>query len=465
MNIGFSKIDITPPLGTRMAGQPMNYVAKGVESRLFATSMCLSHGSERIVLVSCDLVMLSNETISEITAKAEKQFSIPAESIILCVTHTHSGPITQAIFGMDADDSYLKQLNSNILLSIELSLKNCVPAEFYFTKAQLDGFAFNRRFIMSDGNIETHPLKGDPHIVKSEGPDSNDLSVFYACDINDVPLGAIVVFGCHATVMERDNELISSDYAGKVARYVSDKLGQNVPVLFLQGASGNICQVNPMDKSKREVGLGWTEVMGKAVGQKAIDVLNSKKKKASGSLRIFTETIEIPRRSVDPEILRWAKNYKDIDCEMPVLSDYGVEHFDEIKPPKVSLEQLFKTPYWANFYANEIRTLDKDKKKQPQMPLVIKVIAQDNWAMVTLPCELFVEWSEKIYAKSPFEYTTVVELANGWNGYIPTKVAFERKGGYETKDVTSTMLVPEAGEMVLKTVLDMLNEAKKSVNC
>ena len=80
--------------------------------------------------------------------------------------------------------------------------------------------------------------------------------------------------------------------------------------------------------------------------------------------------------------------------------------------------------------------------------------------MVALPCELFVEWSLAIYDQSPFENTFVVELANGWSGYIPTMKAFERSGGYETKEVTSTMLIPEAGDMILQAVLEMLEEAK-----
>jgi len=141
-----------------------------------------------------------------------------------------------------------------------------------------------------------------------------------------------------------------------------------------------------------------------------------------------------------------------------VLSNYGSELFGKIEYPVVSLEQIFRTPFWANFYANEIKTLERLRAESPNLPLTLKVIAQDNWALVALPCELFVEWGNAICENSPFEYTVVVELANGWNGYIPTKQAFERSGGYETKDVTSTMLVPNAGERVIETVLNMFSE-------
>lgn len=461
MDIGFSKIDITPPDGTLMAGQPVNYYAKGIESRLFATAICLQQGAVSVVIVSCDLLMISNNMAVEIGEQAASKSGISADNIIICATHTHSGPITQDIFGMDADTDYANQLIPKIVSAIEIATRNCRQGGFFYGKDKIFGYAFNRRFLMSDGDVETHPLKGDPHIVCPEGPDSDNLDVFGAYDLNGTLLGAIVVFGCHATVLERNNEFISADYAGKVRDFISNKLGFDIPVLFLQGASGNICQVNPLDVSRSEVGLEWAKTMGAAIGQKTVEVLKNSKKKAKGPLRVLTREIAIPRRQVDSKLLAWAKNHKTMDCQQPILSDYGVEHFDQLKPPKYSLEQYFKTPHWANFYANEIMTLERDRQKQPLMPLTIKVVCQDDWAMVTLPCELFVEWHNEICSQSPFRHTSVVELANGWNGYIPTKIAFERKGGYETKELTSTMLIPDAGDIVLKTVLEMLNDAKK----
>ncbi|MHB9070833.1 MAG: neutral/alkaline non-lysosomal ceramidase N-terminal domain-containing protein [Sedimentisphaerales bacterium] len=459
MNIGFSKINITPSLGTKMAGQLLNYKARGIESSLFAVAMYLDNGGTKIIFVSCDVLIISNETANEVCAEIEKATTVPAENVIVCTTHTHSGPITQDIFGMDADTAYITKMKAGIIEAARLAYDNCRPGKLLTAKGTLEGYAFNRRFIMSDGTIETHPLKGDPHIICAEGPDSKDLNVFYALNSASKPMGAMVVFGCHSTVMERENQLISSDYAGKVSGFISEKLG-GVPVLFLQGASGNICQVNPRNTSNREVGQVWTRKMGTAIGQKAMELLGDSPMETKGVVRVVTEILEIPRRVIDNDLVQWAKHHKEIPAQTPSLSDYGVESYGKIESQKVSLEDLFKTPFWANFYANEILTRERDRMKQPRMPFKIKVIAQDNWVIVALPCELFVEWSNEICRQSPFAFTSVVELANGWNGYIPTKQAFERKGGYETKEVTSTMLIPEAGEMILETVIRMLNAAK-----
>ncbi len=460
MKIGFSKINITPPLGTQMCGQLFEYRAKGVESNLYATAMYLDDGDSQVAFVSCDVLVISNETAKEIRSATEKTSQISADNIILCVTHTHSGPMTQDLFGMDANSEYVVQMKTNIVEAVKQARDNAFDGQMHIAKDQFPGYAFNRRFIMSDDTIETHPLKNDPHIVRAEGPDSKDLTVFYAADSKGKSLGAVIVFGCHATVMHRDNDLISSDFCGKLVEFVSDKLG-GVPVLFLQAASGNICATNPLDTSKTEVGLEWAKTMGTGIGQKAIELIEDKLSAATGAIHVLTKTINLPRRAIDPELVEWANKHKYKETRLPVLSDYGTEHYGKLERPKVSLAELFKTPFWANFYANEIKTLEKYRQDEPNMPFTIKVITADNWAIVSLPCELFIEWSNLICEKSPFEFTTVVELANGFNGYIPTREAFRRKGGYETKEVSSTMLIPEAGDLMAGAVLEMLSEMKQ----
>lgn len=54
--------------------------------------------------------------------------------------------------------------------------------------------------------------------------------------------------------------------------------------------------------------------------------------------------------------------------------------------------------------------------------------------------------------KSPFETTFLVELANGYHGYIPTDEAFEA-GGYETWRAKSSHLARDtAGRMTARAL-------------
>ncbi|MFC2099026.1 neutral/alkaline non-lysosomal ceramidase N-terminal domain-containing protein [Bacteroidota bacterium] len=455
LKIGFAKVKITPPMGMPMRGQLFPYHAKGVESDLYANAMCIGDGRNEVLLVSCDVAGISNEMATRICNSIEQNIDVPASNIIVCATHTHSGPATSEIEGNDLVNKYCAKLEEGIVEALLQAHENTTRGKLTLAFGELPDYGFQRRFIMSDRTIQTHPLKLDPHIVKPEGPDSKDLFTFCAFDKKGNPMGAAINFTCHATVMERDNELISVDYPGKVCDFVNEKLGEGTVSLFLQGPCGNICQVNPLDDSNKEVGLEWTKVMGKAIGGKAVELMNEESTDGTGPLRAVARNIEIPRRKIDPILAEWALNYKDVAAEVPELSYYGTEFYNDIEVPLYSLSNLFETPWWANTYTRNVKRQLKNEVTASEITL--KVFAQDNWALVSLPGEFFIEWGNAIREKSPFKNTIVVAYANGSNGYFPTQKAFNNGGGYET-NVGTARFAPEAGEMVVDAAISMLME-------
>ena len=54
-------------------------------------------------------------------------------------------------------------------------------------------------------------------------------------------------------------------------------------------------------------------------------------------------------------------------------------------------------------------------------------------------------------------------MANDWVGYVPTLEAFRQRGGYETT-IGPNVLIPEAGEIMVKSALRMLNELYKAMS-
>ena len=73
-------------------------------------------------------------------------------------------------------------------------------------------------------------------------------------------------------------------------------------------------------------------------------------------------------------------------------------------------------------------------------------------ALVALPGEIFVELGLSIKKKSPFPNTVVVELANDYPGYIPTRRAFA-EGGYEP---ANSKIIPGGGEMLAEAAIGLL---------
>ena len=71
----------------------------------------------------------------------------------------------------------------------------------------------------------------------------------------------------------------------------------------------------------------------------------------------------------------------------------------------------------------------KDYPKE--MPLLIQTMRIGDLGIAAIPCEVFVEIGLAIKAKSPFQQTFTIGLANGCHGYLPTPEK-HKLGGFET---------------------------------
>jgi hypothetical protein len=71
------------------------------------------------------------------------------------------------------------------------------------------------------------------------------------------------------------------------------------------------------------------------------------------------------------------------------------------------------------------------------------------------PAEYFVENGLKIKERAWPRRALVVELANGFIGYVPHREAFLR-GGYETTFCGWSKLAPEAGDILAEQVLELI---------
>lgn len=94
-------------------------------------------------------------------------------------------------------------------------------------------------------------------------------------------------------------------------------------------------------------------------------------------------------------------------------------------------------------------------------------LACGRFAIVGLPGEVFVQLGAEIRSRSPFPVTLIVGYANGDIGYVPTRSAYP-EGGYEVDDAYRyygypAPLAPEAGEMMVETGVECLNDCWREV--
>jgi hypothetical protein len=87
----------------------------------------------------------------------------------------------------------------------------------------------------------------------------------------------------------------------------------------------------------------------------------------------------------------------------------------------------------------------------------LQAIRLGSLGVVTTPCETFVEIGQAIKRASPFRPTMLIELANGYNGYLPTPEQ-HRLGGYETWRARSSYLEVGASTKIAVALVEMLQE-------
>jgi hypothetical protein len=468
LEFGFGKICITPKIGIRLFGQIEQITSTGKYTNLFARSLYLCSGGNNILIISCDLLVLPKEISDHIREKISKKTSVSFKNIIIHTTHTHAGPVVASIFGeenMDKEEN--EKIINGIINSAVSAFKSRKKGKIGIGRQNIENISFNRRYIMKDKTVEMHPHKDDPNILEAEGPVDPELNAVLILDEDNKIMGTVASFSCHLTTLERDNSKFSADFPAYAEKYLMKNLGNNnFIVLYLNGPCGNICPINVKSKNTIEVGNQHSEKMGEEFAKALLKIINNYKVlKEDIEVKVNYKEIKIPIREITEEMIAQAKStvkeFKSRKLKVPRLSNYGVESYKD--KSVISACKLIQTDFWKNVSANEILSLHK-KYKDNNLEIVPLTVAKiGDILFIGAPAELFVEFSLSLKDKFKKKYGNViiVELANGWVGYVPTKKAFSPKvGGYEVQFLNSSKLCEDAGDIMVKEITKMEEELK-----
>ncbi|MEZ0387812.1 MAG: hypothetical protein ACAI34_12130, partial [Verrucomicrobium sp.] len=302
--------------------------------------------------------------------------------------------------------------------------KTKVPAQLGFGVGDEDKVAFNRRVNMKNGEAWSHPGAGNPDNVDYAGPIDPDVGVVAAWDLNGALLGVMVNFSCHATTNPGG---ISANWIYDLEQTIQGALHTRVPVVFLQGACGDVTQVDNFSKFQRPGAEEWSQLVGGRVGAEAVKVIYSMPRTKEVNLDAKQKVWKIKRRIPSPERVK--------ECT------------DIVQQPKP------KGDTTAYMFAKEIVMLDALVKKEPECEVEVQALQVGPLVCVSNPAEYFVANGLRIKKESGFPMTFPVELANGCTGYVPTEEAFgPNGGGYETRltyysnlEVTAGTQMADAG--------------------
>ncbi|HHY98560.1 MAG TPA: hypothetical protein GX509_07460 [Firmicutes bacterium] len=450
-NVGAASVCITPPIGGLLSGYAARKdVSIGVHDDLFARCLVVGDGHTEVAIITCDLIGLDKEIVAEVRERVTKQTGLPTSNLMICCTHTHSGPdgLRKGITGFDAS---LREITIRKLASlVNLARSQCEPCK------------------MKIGFMDVHTLSQN-----RRDPDWGilpRLTVLIAENESGDIKAILINFACHGTVLGSKNLYISADYPGAVVGVIQAVMGENVTVLFTNGACADInpARRTPSFKEIERFGL----VLGGEVLRLAGDLLALGDRVAADNIR-WGEAIE---KKIDAGHLikdgkLWVgSRHVQLKLKEPLSSDEDYKHklqelrkeLEALKACGASLdkirEQMAKiTALEAeSYFAPRVRNLRESGEEYLSCELQV-IGFDDETAIIGLPGEIAHDIGKELINHGGFSYLTICGYSNDYAGYIVTDRTY-LEGGYEAG---ATPFAPGTEDAFVKAALDLLGDCRK----
>ena len=485
---GWAEVSITPEKKIGLAGQFAERISEYVETPITATALAVEDGDEQLIICSCDLVSIGENLLKAVREEVKKSNSeIDTDKIIMSAIHTHSSHVYDR--GETEAFKNAKQILNSFLPEEKQYQVKVSPKGYDFmnskealeflteriTKAVLDAWGNRksaryaqgfgraaigmcRRVCYSDGSAKMWGDTNMASFTELEGGNDSGIEMMFFYDENEKLTGVLANVACPAQVLEH-RMFISSDYWGKVKILLREKYGDDIFILGLCSAAGDQCPrdmirwVNPetpiddpnierndyieriADPSMFDIKGSW--LVGKRIVNEIVMALEEVDKTYDEAvLKHENITVDLPLRRVTP------KDYEEAVLALERYAAKVTDHvnFDDNAKMHIHTGTILR---WKTQHTCDI------------MPIEVHIARFGNMAIATNPFELFLDYGNKIHARSRAKQTVLIQLACGSKGYLPTEKA--EKGSHYSAYVSSGVIGHEGGEMLVRKTTEEIN--------
>ena len=428
LKAGFARVDITPPLGTTLAGYPRTRYADGVLDPLTASAVVFDNGEKRVVIMSVDHLGLNMSRTEVIRPEIAKAVETEADAIHICCTHTHLGPTTY----IGNNDAYVEWMTKRMCDAAQLAVVDLVPVTMSYTRARVEGVSFVRRFRMKDGSCRTNPGVGNPDIDHALGTPDEEASLLILKREGAKEIG-IVNFQVHPDVISGNK--MSADFPYFV-RSTYEELVPNSHCMYINGTQGDTNHIDvTLEKTQLIRGYGRARYMGRKIAMSVIANYDLAKPLDGTEIGYAQKYVTVTYNKGTPEEYPAAKEIVDR------FKEGGIEY------ALPDVKGMLRTS--LNAQAHRIVSL----RDQPDTrEIVLSGIRVGDVAFAGFPGEPFTEMGRGVKKNSKYTLTIPSCATNGYEAYFPTEDAYEF-GSYEGMTArfvcgTAEMLTKESYELI-----------------
>ena len=485
--IGIAEESITPEdFHISLRGQFYERIAEYVETDISVTAMAVEKDGEQFTLLSCDLTSIGDNLIARVRKNLAGLAGFDPMKLAISATHTHTshmysyGKRYKSTSNVEVMARYAngkkyvpltgdRKPSLNNDEALEFLVEKCSKAvkdawenrheahmKFGFGRASV---GHNRRVCYDDGSAK---MWGDTNLAnfkEMEAGEDSGIEMGFIENKEGKLEGVIANVSCPSQILEQ-RSFISSDYWGKVRVILREKYGEDLKVLCLCAAAGDLCPRDLVRWVNPETPINDPNVKRPNYIERTADpsMFDIKGTWIAGR-RIAREIIDAYEESAvaDPcDVLRHEVVHLDLPFRRVTIKEYeaadkALKEFFATCPDTFNYEDNARMHVYAGTIARY-----EDQQTRDVFPIEFHVVRLGNVAFATNPFELFLNYGNQIRARSLARQTFLVQLCCGADGYLPTAKA--ESGSHYSAYVTSGQVGHEGGDLLVRKTVATINK-------
>ena len=455
---GASTANISPSLGEGIAGGWMPLpIATYIHDELHARSLVLDDGKVRLVFMVIDNVELPREVFDAAKLIITQETSIPKEHIMMSSTHSHSTtwagheinppepslsiPASSGVDYPKPLDNYQRFVVRRMADGVRVALNNLESARIGWGVGSVPQHVFNRRWKLKtpvnnpfgvSEKVQMNPGIANPNLLEPAGPTDPQVSFLSVQSLKGKPIAIFANYSLHY-VGGVPKGHISADYFAVFADRLQELLKadrQDIPFVGIMsnGTEGDTNNIDFRGPVIPYPAYAKMKIVANDVAQEVFRVYQTIEYKNWVPLGAAQTELTLDVRRPDAQALAWAE--KAMQKEKP---DHTME--------KVFAERTIQMKEWPE-----------------KIDVILQTFRVGDLGIAGIPFEVFAETGLEVKAKSPFEKSFTIGLANGGYGYLPTPEQHQM-GGYETW-MSVNKVEKEASRKIVTEILKLFNQVK-----
>ena len=493
--IGWAEESLLPGKKIALAGQFYERVSDEIDTPLLATAMAIEKGSQRAIIVAADigevqpfLLNLAREEFARLNQE------IAPEQLIFGATHTHTShtfgdpatnvsisPVLQTINEYMGDKPYTstavidetvmtpaestRLVAKQVAVAADKAWKSRKPAAFTneFGRAPV---GMCRRATYDDGSAQMWGDTNTANFVALEGGNDSGIELLYVYDEAGKLTGVVANVCCPSQILGQ-RSIISADFWGHARAILKEKLGENIHLLTLCGAAGDQCPRDLVRWVTPETPIADPNIkrphpLKRKADPSMYDLSGCRKagKRIANEILSVLEEAEQPQK--DPTFI-----HRIVRMELPLrkvtMTQYreADEALQRLAARARTSEFTFADKAEMYVHAGAVNRF-RQQQWQETYPVELHILRLGDVALVTCPFELFLDYGNRVKARSYATQTFIMQLTCGRGGYLPTEKA--EKGGHYSAYIASGQVGHEGGDMMTRVMIEEINRMFKDEN-